>query len=74
MPYLPVLMALALIAVAGCAEEPKIDKPRSEMTQRERDSTVAISRLPGSQVVKQAMDVSDSEKARAAEFDSASDQ
>ena len=60
------------LALTACAESPKIDKPREEMSQRERDSTVALSRLPGSQVVRQALDASDSEAARLRELDSAS--
>jgi hypothetical protein len=60
------------LAVSACAEPPKIDKPREEMSQRERDSTVALSGLPGSQVVKQALDASDAEAARMRELDSAS--
>jgi hypothetical protein len=71
--YLKLVCAGAL-ALAACAESPKIDKPREEMSQRERDSTVAISRLPGSQVVGQALDASDAEAARARALDSASAQ
>lgn len=62
------------LALTACAEPPKIDKPREDMSQRERDSTVALSRLPGSQVVKQALDASDSEAARVRAMDSASGQ
>lgn len=62
------------LPLTACAEPPKIDKPRAEMSQRERDSTVALSRLPGSQVVKQALDASDSEAARVRAMDSASGQ
>jgi hypothetical protein len=43
------------------------------MTQRERDSTVAESGLPGAGVVKRAMSVSDAGARRAAEYDSASE-
>ena len=66
------LFSLALLILAGCAEPVNVDKPRSEMTQRERDSTVAISGLPGSKTVGQAIDISDSEARRAAALDSAS--
>lgn len=61
----------ATLVLSACAEPPQIDKPREEMSQRERDSTVALSGLPGSQVVKQALDASDSEAARMRELDSA---
>ncbi|MGK2962022.1 MAG: hypothetical protein ACSLFK_07740 [Gemmatimonadaceae bacterium] len=43
------------------------------MTQRERDSTIAASGLPGSGVVKRAMSIADAEARRAAAFDSASE-
>ncbi len=66
------LMAAAILVFSGCAEPVDVDKPRSEMTQRERDSTIGISGLPGSGTVKQAMDISDSEARRAAALDSAS--
>lgn len=66
--------AAGALALTACAESPKIDKPREEMSQRERDSTVALSRLPGSHVVKQALGASDSEAARVRALDSASGQ
>lgn len=71
--YLKWAVAGAL-ALTACAEPPKIDKRRQDMSQRERDSTVALSRLPGSHVVKQALDASDSEAARVRALDSASGQ
>jgi len=64
--WLPALSVL----LAACADAPEIRKPRSEMTQRERDSAVAESGLPGSEVVKRAMNTSDAEARRAAAFDS----
>lgn len=66
------LPSLAVL-LAACATEPEIQKPRSEMTQRERDSTIAASGLPGSGVVKRAMSIADAEARRAAAFDSASE-
>ena len=66
------LMAIAILVFSGCAEPANVDKPRAEMTQRERDSTIAISGLPGSRTVRQAIDISDSEARRAAALDSAS--
>ena len=66
------LPSLALL-LAACAAEPEIQKPRSEMTQRERDSTIAASGLPGSGVVKRATSIADAEARRAAAFDSASE-
>ena len=61
-----------LLILAACAEPAKVDKPRSQMTQRERDSTIAISRLPGAAVVKKGMNMADAGAKRAAMLDSAS--
>lgn len=66
------LIAIMLAGAAACAESPDIDKPRAEMTQRERDSTLAISGLPGARAVGSAMQTADAEARRAAAFDSAS--
>lgn len=65
-------IGLAILACCSCVEPANVDKPRSAMTQRERDSTVAISGLPGSRTVGQAIGISDSEARRAAALDSAS--
>lgn len=62
----------AAFSLAGCVEEPDFDKPRSAMTQRERDSTIGTSGLPGSGVVRKAIDIADSEARRAAMLDSVS--
>lgn len=50
-----------------------MDKPRAEMTQRERDSTIAASGLPGSSVVKKGMSMADAQARRAAMLDSVTD-
>jgi hypothetical protein len=63
-------IAGALTLLAACAEPPKVEKPRSEMSQRERDSTIAASGLPGSGVVKKGMHIADIEAKRAAMLDS----
>jgi hypothetical protein len=63
------LSALALGASA-CAAPAKVDKPRSQMTQRERDSTFAESGLPGAGAVRKAMNMADKENARQAMIDS----
>ena len=66
-----VLTAAALAAaMTACAEPPVIEKPRSQMSQRERDSTIAASGLPGSGVVKKGMNMADREAKRAAMLDS----
>ena len=61
---------LAAAAVSACSEAPVIEKPRSQMSQRERDSTIAASGLPGSGVVKKGMVMADREAKRAAMLDS----
>ena len=62
---------LSAATMSACAAEPPaIDKPRSEMSQRERDSTIAASRLPGSGVVKKGLIMADREAKRAAMLDS----
>jgi hypothetical protein len=63
-------LALALVA---CAEPSKVGKPRSQMTQREKDSVIAASGLPGSGVVKKGMSMADAEAKRNAILDSISD-
>lgn len=65
------ISALALGASA-CAAPAKVDKPRDQMTQREKDSAIAASGLPGSGVVAKAIRMSDAEARRQAAFDSAS--
>jgi len=60
----------ALLLSTACAEPPEVEKPRSEMSQRERDSTIAASGLPGSGVVKKGMHIADIEAQRAAMLDS----
>lgn len=62
--------AAALVSLSACAEPPVIEKPRSQMTQRERDSTIAHSGLPGSGVVKKGLSMADREAKRAAILDS----
>ena len=66
-----ILALLGAAAIGGCAAEPPpIEKPRSAMSQRERDSTIAASGLPGSGVVKKGMVLADREAKRAALLDS----
>ena len=67
----PIVVA-SLIVLAACAEPAKVEKPRSQMTQRERDSTIANSRLPGAGVVKKGMNMADAGAKRAAMLDSIS--
>ena len=64
------LITVFLTLLTACAEPSKVDKPRSQMTQRERDSTIAASGLPGSGVVKKGLSIADAESKRQAMFDS----
>lgn len=64
------LFSVILTFLAACAEPPKFDKARSQMSQRERDSTIAASRLPGAGVVKKGLSIADAEAKRQAMFDS----
>jgi hypothetical protein len=61
-----------ILVLVACAEPPAVGKPRSEMTQREKDSILAESGLPGSGVVKKGMNMADAQAKRAAMLDSIS--
>lgn len=63
----------AVLLVTSCSK-PKATAAnnRDTMTQRQKDSVLAQSRIPGAQGVGQALKVSDSLKARQAAQDSAS--
>lgn len=69
-----VVIAAAVICASSCAAPVKVDKPRDEMSQREKDSVLAASSLPGSGVVKKAMAMSDAEGRRQSAADSASNE
>lgn len=64
------MFAVSLTLLAACAEPSRVDKPRSQMSQRERDSTIAASGLPGSGVVKKGLSIADREAKRQAMLDS----
>lgn len=62
------MSAVLLAAAFGCGkEEPK---RASELTERQRDSVIGASQLPGAQGVRGALRVSDSADARRARYDS----
>ena len=63
---------LLLLVAAACAEPVNVDKPRSEMSRRERDSTIANSAFYGAGVAKKAMSIADAEARRKAMIDSMS--
>lgn len=65
-------VAPAIFVATACAAPPDTgDKPRDQMTQREKDSVLAVSQFVGSGVVKKALSVSDAQDNRAAMYDSA---
>ena len=63
---------LLLISVAGCT--PKHDGGKRPRTERERDSVLGASQLPGARVVRGALGESDSAAARNARLDSVANQ
>lgn len=65
-------VALIALGATACAAPAEFDKPRDQMTERERDSTIAASGLPGSGVVKKALSLSDVEARQTAAQESAS--
>ena len=66
---------MALVSIltlaAGCASETAGNR-RDTMTQRQKDSVLAQSQLPGASGVGKALNAADSAKARQARLDSAS--
>lgn len=68
------VIAVVVLCAGACAAPGKVDKPRDEMSQREKDSVLGASSLPGSGVVKKAMPMSDAEAKHQAAIDSASNE
>lgn len=69
-PRLRALAAvLAALALIGCAKDESA--PRANRTQREKDSIIANSKLPGARAVKRSMTSADSATARQLRLDSA---
>lgn len=62
-------IVLAALALVGCGK----DEPdqRADRTQREKDSILAGSKIPGARLVKKGMTSADSANARQARLDSA---
>ncbi len=65
-----VAAGFAILAFAGCSKRSDADRSRPAMSERQRDSTIARSRLPGGGTVGRALAASDSASARAARIDS----
>jgi len=62
-----VLSALAALLVAGCSGHGA--SSRRELTQRQRDSVLGASAIPGAFTVKRALSESDRASRQAASFD-----
>ncbi|HEY0995311.1 MAG TPA: hypothetical protein VGD77_04930 [Gemmatimonadaceae bacterium] len=69
-----VLMAALLLLAAGCGGKDTGAVADSTVSQRQRDSAVANSGLPGSQGVGRAMQLQDSQASRNAQLDSLASQ
>jgi hypothetical protein len=69
---LVLVLSLGLLGLFGsCSEKKSKSKrqPSSGLTESQRDSVIAASKLPGAKVVGRAMALSDSAKARAKRLD-----
>ena len=62
-------LVLVTVIIAACAGDDTDD--RANLTQREKDSILAGSQIPGARGVKKAMTSADSASARQARLDSA---
>jgi hypothetical protein len=62
-----VLLALGILLVAGCSGQGA--SSRRELTQRQRDSVLGASAIPGAFTVKRALSESDRATRQAASFD-----
>ena len=67
-PRLLLAATFCALALAGCA---KTESPSRQLTERERDSTLGKSAIPGGAAVTRALAVSDSAAARAATLNGA---
>lgn len=61
---------LAVLSLAAFACEKGETEKKQELTQREKDSVFASSRVPGAKAVGKALSTADSATARQAQFDS----
>jgi hypothetical protein len=64
-------LVLLAIVLSACAAPETAGNNRDTMTQRQKDSVLAQSQLPGARGVGMAMNAADSAKARQAKLDSA---
>jgi hypothetical protein len=58
--------ALVVLGIGGCTQEDSSQtQSRSTMTERQKDSLIARSPVPGAKAVQKSMNVADSASARA---------
>lgn len=67
--FVRLLLATAALAAAGCSARPS-PEARAPRTERQRDSLISRSALPGAGVVGRALDESDRAARQAADIDS----
>ena len=63
------LLAMSFIVLAACAPKDSGGNNRDTMTQRQKDSVLGQSGLPGAQGVSKALRAADSVKAKQAQAD-----
>ena len=63
-------LLISAFVLSACSGKPQQANNRDTMTQRQKDSVLAQSALPGAQGVGKALAASDSAKARQARLDS----
>lgn len=59
------LVAVTALVAAACSKSDRTSKEPRALTQAQRDSAIAASRLPGAGVVGKALEIADSARARA---------
>jgi len=64
-PLSRAFLFLFVILTFGACGEKGSEKPKKDLTQRQRDSVLAETPLPGAKVVGRAIEVADSAAARA---------
>ena len=64
-----VLIVLVIALLAAACSEKATDSSKKKLTQRQRDSVLAETGLPGSEVVGTVLETADSTEARAKRLD-----
>ncbi len=64
------LLALVLLAIAGCGGSGNAHEPASRLSEHQRDSVLARSSVPGAAAVGRAFDAAGREAGHAAAMDS----